>query len=232
MKDHRYLINGRFLLDLQLNCITDTATGIDHRLEPRLIAVLHELLKNPKALVTRQSLIQKIWDDYPGAEDGLNQAISSLRKSLGDDTKDMIKTIPKRGYMLLATVVKQGHGADLLAKSSNKVLLYGAIAVLVLALVGSLVWLSVYRGSGSVNAAQTSDTEVTFPDLKEAEESNYLNTITTTDSVGNRYRLIMIGDRRPRFYVNDSLLPDTEPYTLLVDKLARELWRRQKEAAE
>jgi hypothetical protein len=42
----------------------------------------------------------------------------------------------------------------------------------------------------------------------------------------------MIGDRRPEFYVNDSLLTNMEKYNGLIDKMAKELWRRQTEAAK
>jgi hypothetical protein len=39
----------------------------------------------------------------------------------------------------------------------------------------------------------------------------------------------MIGDRRPELYINDTLRPNHEPYTGLIDRMAKELWKRQKE---
>ncbi len=231
MEDNKYLIGGRFLTDLQLNCVKDTVIGIEHRLEPRLIAVLFELLKNPETVVTRESLIQKIWNDYPGAEEGLNQAISSLRKVLADDAKEVIKTIPKKGYMLTAPVVKQAHAVGVTGKRNNA-LVYVVAGLAFAVTITILVWLRVDRRNEQSQASQKKDLEVVFPEVNDTDESNYLNTITTTDSVGNRYRLVMIGDRRPKFYVNDSLQANMEPYTVLIDKLARELWKRQKEAEE
>jgi DNA-binding winged helix-turn-helix (wHTH) protein len=228
MDDHKYLISGRFLVDLQLNSVKDEVTGVEHRLEPRLIAVLFELLRNPEALVTREALIQKIWNDYPGAEDGLNQAISSLRRFLSDETKEVIRTVPKKGYMLMAPVVKQTPSPAKPRKSRNKVFVY--VAVIGLAFIFIIVLLSVKHENEPLSVSKTNDTEVDFPSLEVTEESNHLNTITTTDSLGNRYRLVMIGDRRPKFYVNDSIQINMEPYTVLIDKLAKELWRRQKEA--
>ena len=232
MEDNKYLISGRFLTDLQLNCVKDTVSGIEHRLEPRLMAVLFELLKNPETVVTRESLIQKIWNDYPGAEEGLNQAISSLRKVLADDAKDVIKTIPKKGYMLTAQVVKQRHAVGVTGKPGNRVLVYVVAGLACVITITILVWLTVSRKNEQSQGSRKKDIEVVFPGVNETDESNYLNTITTTDSVGNRYRLVMIGDRRPKFYVNDSLQANMEPYTVLIDKLARELWKRQKEAEE
>jgi hypothetical protein len=37
----------------------------------------------------------------------------------------------------------------------------------------------------------------------------------------NRYRLTMIDDRQPKFFINDTLQLDTEADTTLVDKLAQ-----------
>lgn len=229
MGDDKYLINSRFLVDVQVHCIKDMSTGVDHHLEPRLIEVLVALLKNPGILVTRETLIQEIWNDYGGAEEGLTQAISTLRKLLADETKDIIRTVPKKGYMLMAPVVKQNHAASMSAsKSRSKMVYVGGVGLIV---VVSLFLLTFNRSKEPV-AEEPKTTEVPFPGLEETDETNYLNTITTTDSSGNRYRLVMIGDRRPKFFVNDTLQPNTESYTALVDKLAKELWKRQGEAEE
>src|SRR5687767_11999175 len=102
MEDNKYLINNRFLVDAQVHHVKDISTGLDHHLEPRIMAVLLALLKNPGTLVSRETLVQEIWNDYAGAEEGLTQAISSLRKLLSDDSKELIRTVPKKGYMLMA----------------------------------------------------------------------------------------------------------------------------------
>lgn len=228
MEDHKYLLRERFLLDEKINCLRDIEGDIEYRLEPRLMAVLLELAKNPNALVTRESLIRKIWQDYPGAEDGLNQAISSLRKFLADDTKEIIRTVPKKGYLLATSVVKQ-DGVAISTDKTGRSVWYIAAAALVV--VVSFIFLFLSQDNGSTSSlGEQRLTDVSFPDLEEKDEPNYLNTITTTDSVGNRYRLTMIGDRRPEFYINDTLQADTEGYTVLVDKLAKELWKRQREA--
>jgi len=226
MVDSKYLIDSRFLVDLQLQRVKDLLTGMEHHLEPRLMQVLLALLKNPGMLVSREHLIKEIWNDYAGAEEGLTQAISSLRKLLGDDTKDIIKTIPKKGYMLMSPVTKQSGTATTTIKRKRYV---PYVAVTGLVIIVSLVWLKFNSMNSPVTTSPSKTTEVAFPNLEETDESNYLNTITTTDSLGNRYRLVMIGDRRPKFYVNDTLA-NMEPYTALIDNLAKELWRRQGEA--
>jgi DNA-binding winged helix-turn-helix (wHTH) protein len=232
MGDHKYLINSRFLVDVQVHCIKDMSTGVDHHLEPRLMEVLVALLKNPGTLVTRETLIREIWNDYGGAEEGLTQAISTLRKLLADEAKDIIKTVPKKGYMLMAPVAKQNHAAPMTGSKSRSKLVY--VAGIGLVAVVSLFLLTFNRRTETVPPVQeeSKTIEVAFPGLEEADDTTYLNTISTTDSSGNRYRLVMIGDRRPKFFINDTLQQNTESYTALVDKLAKELWKRQKEAEE
>lgn len=73
-------------------------------LEPRIVKLLVLFVTSPGALISRCDAIEKIWQNYGGADDGLTQAISFLRKILGDQKKIIIKTIPKKGYILEAMI--------------------------------------------------------------------------------------------------------------------------------
>jgi DNA-binding winged helix-turn-helix (wHTH) protein len=66
--------------------------------------VLCLLADNENKLVTREQLIKEIWNDYGGADEGLNQAVSFLRKFLDDSNKEIIETIPKKGYIFHALI--------------------------------------------------------------------------------------------------------------------------------
>jgi len=59
------------------------------------------------------------------------------------------------------------------------------------------------------------------------------NAINWADK-GNTYRLISIGDKLPRFFVNDKEVPATRlnDYAPVIDKMQNELWARQKKAAQ
>jgi hypothetical protein len=85
------------------------------------------------------------------------------------------------------------------------------------------------QGSATTDSIKTKDKNSSFPNLNKGEEENYLNTITTVDANGVKYKLFLIGDRRPKFYVNEKLITGVtlEKYTLLIDKLCKELWSRQ-----
>jgi len=104
MKEGIFQINNRFLIDKSKNEIWDKEKNEGSRLEPRLMKLLWLLVDRREETVTREYIIKEIWDEYPGANEGLNQAISFLRKQLDDDRKAIIKTLPKIGYSFHATI--------------------------------------------------------------------------------------------------------------------------------
>jgi DNA-binding winged helix-turn-helix (wHTH) protein len=104
-----FILNNCFSVDASLNLLTNNETGLQTKLEPRLIEILQLLAQNEGKLVSREMLISKIWNNYGGAEDGLNQGISFLRKALGDTNKQLIETVPKRGYILHATITENAN---------------------------------------------------------------------------------------------------------------------------
>jgi DNA-binding winged helix-turn-helix (wHTH) protein/TolB-like protein len=79
---------------------------------PKATEVLSVLLQENGNLVERQDLIDRVWSDSFVEEGNLNQAISALRKILGDAA---IQTVPRRGYRFTADVTQvQENGASAL----------------------------------------------------------------------------------------------------------------------
>jgi Tol biopolymer transport system component/DNA-binding winged helix-turn-helix (wHTH) protein len=84
-------------------------------LQPKFIEVLCYLAEHCPRVITREELIENVWDDnnYVG-EKALNNAVWQLRKSLkgvnGDD--DVIKTIRKVGYQLLVEPIWQDTSVE------------------------------------------------------------------------------------------------------------------------
>lgn len=99
MSENIFTINDRFIIDKTRNEVFDKELGQKTRVEPRMIKLLCMLTDSPKIVVTRSHIVNQVWDDYPGANEGLNQAISFLRKILCDPNKELILTIPKKGYV-------------------------------------------------------------------------------------------------------------------------------------
>ena len=72
-------------------------------LEPRLMGVLARLAEVPGQIVSSDELLTTVWHGKPHGDHAVYQAISDLRKSLGDDSSNprFIETIPKKGYRLV-----------------------------------------------------------------------------------------------------------------------------------
>lgn len=73
-------------------------------LPPRATDVLAILVRDHGQLVERDQLLQSVWRDAVVEEGNLNNAISSLRKVLGG--KEIIQTIPRRGYRFTAQTME------------------------------------------------------------------------------------------------------------------------------
>jgi hypothetical protein len=76
-------------------------------------------------------------------------------------------------------------------------------------------------------------TEIEMPASKPAIQENYLNTVTSTDTVGIKYKLMIIGDLMPVLFVNGKRIKADElkNYSHIIDKLAPVLCHRQEEEA-
>jgi DNA-binding winged helix-turn-helix (wHTH) protein len=73
----------------------------ESHLEPRVMDVLCAMAANAGEVMSREMLIDEVWQVEFGGDESLTRAISILRKSLG---AGCIETIAKRGYRLAASV--------------------------------------------------------------------------------------------------------------------------------
>ena len=86
------------------NTITGTSNAI--HIEPKAMQVLYVLACHAGETVSREFLMQEVWDGRIVVEDALTRAISKLRQAFSDgDTKQLIQTVPKKGYRLKANVL-------------------------------------------------------------------------------------------------------------------------------
>jgi len=96
---------GPFQLDSESRRLTrdaDTVTLPDRHLE-----VLLQLVEHPGAILTKNALIDSAWGDVAVTDNSLEQAISGLRRVLGD--APLIETVPRRGYRFTASVTRSVH---------------------------------------------------------------------------------------------------------------------------
>jgi len=74
--------------------------GVALRIGTRAFDILELLIHHQGHLVSKEQILQCVWPDTVVEENNLQVHISGLRKALGSD-RDLIRTIPGRGYMLL-----------------------------------------------------------------------------------------------------------------------------------
>lgn len=103
---------GSFLIEPDRNCVA--GAGTECALEPRIMDVLCALADYPGHVISRDALIERVWGVDIGADESLTRAISILRKTFRDagEAGEIIETIPKRGYRLVASVSRKGGDAQ------------------------------------------------------------------------------------------------------------------------
>jgi len=95
---------GEWIFDSQAQQLSRAQQTI--QLEPITSVLLHYLCQNDGRIITRDDLICHVWNNRVVADSTINRAISILRKDLVDDPQKptYIKTVPKQGYLLLASI--------------------------------------------------------------------------------------------------------------------------------
>jgi DNA-binding winged helix-turn-helix (wHTH) protein len=85
-------------------CITKNGEVLP--VEPKAFRVLLFLVRNPHRLITKDELLDAVWNDCAVSENSLTRSIALLRRLLGDDTHEprYIATVPTVGYRFLCDV--------------------------------------------------------------------------------------------------------------------------------
>jgi TolB-like protein/Tfp pilus assembly protein PilF len=77
--------------------------------------VFRLLAENAGRLVGKDDIIAKVWDDVAVIEDSLTQCIVDIRKAIGDEERRVLRTVPRKGYML----VPSQHRVELAARAPD-----------------------------------------------------------------------------------------------------------------
>ena len=75
-------------------------------LAPKVLEILQLLIENRGRVLTKDELLEQVWNDTIGGGGGLTRNVSILRKALGErpDEHQYIVTVPGRGYQFVADV--------------------------------------------------------------------------------------------------------------------------------
>ena len=95
---------GEFSLDVARACVFKA--GEEIKLRPKVFETLKYLVENPGRLIGKQELMQAVWPDAFVTDDSLVQCTVELRRALDDRLQQLLKTVPRRGYLFAATVIQ------------------------------------------------------------------------------------------------------------------------------
>ena len=134
------------------------------------------LSANQGSLMKREFLVNKIWNDYGGGDDALTQSISVLRKFLDDQQKTLIETVPKKGYIMHATITPvESVNQKTEVRSSRKQGVFWLVGTMGMVIVALLLFILVPADRGKVSDQQESKPEsaavIPAPSRSEPENS-------------------------------------------------------------
>jgi predicted ATPase/DNA-binding winged helix-turn-helix (wHTH) protein len=93
-----------FTLDVAKGCVLKGREEI--KLRPKVYETLKYLVENPGRLISKQELIHAVWPDSFVTDDSLVQCTVELRRALDDGNQQLLKTVPRRGYLFTAQVMQ------------------------------------------------------------------------------------------------------------------------------
>jgi DNA-binding winged helix-turn-helix (wHTH) protein/tetratricopeptide (TPR) repeat protein len=76
------------------------------QIRPKTLELLAYLARNPGRVLSKEELLEAVWRGIHVSEDSLTQSIRDARKSIGDEAQLVIRTVPRRGYLLQAPEVE------------------------------------------------------------------------------------------------------------------------------
>lgn len=96
------IVVGDRTLDLIRELLLD-ARGDIVPLRPQAWAVLQLLAQRVGHLVHKDEILDEVWSHCEVTENSLVQAIGDIRQALGEAGRSALRTLPRRGYMLVAS---------------------------------------------------------------------------------------------------------------------------------
>ncbi|HSS97560.1 MAG TPA: winged helix-turn-helix domain-containing protein, partial [Terriglobales bacterium] len=103
MSSQNYQFGG-FTLQTDRGCLLKA--GQEVKLRPKVYETLKYLVGNPGRLISKQELMQAVWPDAFVTDDSLVQCTLELRRALDDRDQQILKTVPRRGYLFTAEVIQ------------------------------------------------------------------------------------------------------------------------------
>jgi TolB-like protein/DNA-binding winged helix-turn-helix (wHTH) protein/tetratricopeptide (TPR) repeat protein len=94
----RAFVFDEYTLDLTRGSLRAGDRIID--LRPKSFGVLAYLVENAGRLVSKNELMEAVWSDVVVSDESLARCVSDVRAALRDSDQRLVKTVPRRGYLL------------------------------------------------------------------------------------------------------------------------------------
>jgi predicted ATPase/DNA-binding winged helix-turn-helix (wHTH) protein len=86
--------------------------GKEIKLRPKVYEALKYLVEHPGQLISKQELMEAVWPGAFVTDDSLVQCTLELRRALDDRSQQLLKTVPRRGYLFTAAVIQRAISQD------------------------------------------------------------------------------------------------------------------------
>jgi TolB-like protein/DNA-binding winged helix-turn-helix (wHTH) protein/Flp pilus assembly protein TadD len=93
---------GEFTLDLDGGFLR--RSGEEVALRPKAFQILTYLVEHHGRLVTKDTLTEAVWRDAAVTDNSLTQCLVEIRRALGDEAQQLVRTVARRGYLFAASV--------------------------------------------------------------------------------------------------------------------------------
>ena len=90
-----------FTLDLARGALL-ASDGTELPLRPKSFALLQLLVESAGRLLDRDTIMRALWPDVFVTDDSITQCVGDIRRALGDEAQRLLRTVPRRGYLLAA----------------------------------------------------------------------------------------------------------------------------------
>ncbi|WP_237216364.1 winged helix-turn-helix domain-containing protein [Falsiroseomonas oryziterrae] len=103
--------------------------GTETVLRPKTLELLRLMLRNPGRVVSRQEILDAVWPNLFVTDDSITQCVVEIRKAMGAGGTELLKTVPRRGYLLQADVAVEPLRAATPFRSAPSVISPGGVPV-------------------------------------------------------------------------------------------------------
>lgn len=156
---HRGYRFGAFTLNIDRGALFEHGTEV--RLRRQSFDVLCYLVEHGGRLVEKQELLREIWGDAAVTDDSLTHCLIDIRKALGDTQRELVRTVPRRGFIFDMPVEPLTRNGQLPARqwSLLRVAQFAALALLGL----GAAFVSLTQQAMPVVATEAIDPAATLP---------------------------------------------------------------------